>query len=134
MAHLDAVEEGFMTDLISALGLKGVPELFMLSTEDIDRYKGEKAVIAIVAPDRTHPGFKTAQEYYSALDNKDDIIVMVEDHPDGTLHERLKVAPQEFCCALIDKSGNTVMRGDEIPTLQTVREHLQVSNTGTVTH
>jgi hypothetical protein len=117
-----------MTDIISTLGLKGVPELFMLSTEDIDRYKGEKAVLAILAPDRTHPAFKTAQEYYAGLEDKDDIIIMVEDHPEGTLHERLNVGPQEFCCALIDKAGHTVMRGDEIPTLQTIREHLQVGN------
>jgi hypothetical protein len=123
-----------MTDLISALGLKGVPELFMLSTEDIDRYKGEKSVIAIMAPDRNHPGFKTAQEYYSALDHKDDIIVMVEDHPEGTLHERLQVAPQEFCCALIDKSGQTVMRGDEIPSLQVVREYLQTRGASSLKH
>jgi hypothetical protein len=114
-----------MTDFISALGLKGVPELFMLSTKDIDRYNGVKSVIAIVTPDRNHPSFKTAQEYYSVLDHKDDIIVMVEDHPDGTLHERLQVGPQEFCCALIDKSRQTVMRGDEIPSLQIVQEHLQ---------
>jgi hypothetical protein len=117
-----------MTDIISTLGLKGVPELFMLSTEDIDRYQGEKAVLAILAPDRTHPGFKTAQEYYAGLEDKDDIIIMVEDHPAGTLHERLNVGAQEFCCALIDKSGQTVMRGDEIPTLQTIREHLQVGD------
>jgi hypothetical protein len=134
MACLDAVEEGFMTDLISALGLKGVPELFMLSTEDIDRYKGVKSVIAIVAPDRNHPGFKTAQEYYSVLDHNENIIVMVEDHPDGTLHERLQVGPQEFCCALIDKDGQTVMRGDEIPSLQVVRDHLQARGESSLTH
>ncbi len=123
-----------MTDIVSALGLKGVPELFMLSTEDIDRYKGEKAVIAIVAPDRNHPAFKTAQEYYAVLKNEDDVIVMVEDHPDGTLHERLQLGPQEFCCALIDKEGHTVMRGDHIPSLQTVWEHLKKSDAGSVVH
>jgi hypothetical protein len=123
-----------MTDIISALGLKGIPELFMLSTEDIDRYKGEKAVIAIVAPDRNHPGFKMAEQYFSDLKHEDGVIVMVEDHPDGTLHERLKVGPQEFCCALIDKDGSTVMRGDQIPSLQMVREHLQTRKPGAMTH
>ncbi len=123
-----------MTDIVSALGLKGVPELFMLSTEDIDRYKGEKAVVAIVAPDRNHPAFKTAQEYYVALKNEDGVIVMVEDHPDGTLHERLQVGPQEFCCAFIDKEGHTVMRGDQIPSLQVVRDHLRQNDARSVNH
>ncbi|WP_141732468.1 DUF4174 domain-containing protein [Oligoflexus tunisiensis] len=123
-----------MADIFSTLGLKGVPELFMLSTEDLDRYKGEKSVIAILAPDRTHPEFKNAEQTFAALEDKDDLVITIEDHPDGPLHERLRCGPKEFCFALIDKAGNTVMRGDHIPSLQSVREHLQERNMGTPAH
>ncbi len=113
-----------MTDLISVLGLHGVPELFMLAEDDIDRFQGDKAVIAIMAADRNHPEFKNARQYFSELEEKDELVIVAEDHPAGPLHEKFHCAPQEFCFALLDKSGNTVMRRDHIPTLAAVRESL----------
>lgn len=117
-----------MTDIISTLGLKGVPELFMLSNEDVERFQGQKAVIAIMATDRTHPEFEKAEQNFKELEDRDDLVIVAEDHADGPLHERFQCKPQEFCFAVIDKAGNTVMRGDHIPTLQTVRERLEMGH------
>ena len=77
-----------MSDIISTLGLNGVPELFMLSNEDIDRYQGEKAVIAIMAVDRDNPEFKKAEQYFASWEDRDELVIVTEDHADGPLHER----------------------------------------------
>lgn len=114
-------------DIVSALGLHGVPELFMAANADIDRFLGEKAVIALMAADRNHPEFKNAERYFAELEEKDELVIMTEDHADGPLHERFQCGPQEFCFALVDKAGQTLLRSDHIPTLQTVREQLRSS-------
>jgi len=115
-----------MADIISTLGLNGVPELFMLSNEDIDRYQGEKAVIAIMAVQRDNPEFKKAEQYLAAFEDREDIVIVTEDHADGPLHERFQCRPQEFCFALVDKAGNTLLREDHMPTLEAVRESLSL--------
>ncbi len=117
-----------MTDIISLLGLNGVPQLFMLSIEDIHRYEGHKAVIAIMAVDRTHAEFKKAEQYSASLQDEDELVVIGEDHADGPLHERFQCKPQDFCFALVDKGGVEIMRGDQVPTLEVIRQHLQAGH------
>ena|GEM_PF-4450224 len=117
-----------MNDIISVLGLNGVPKLFMLSIEDIHRYEGHKAVIAMMAVDRTHPEFKKAEQYFASLQDEDELVVIAEDHADGPLHERFQCKPQEFCYALIGKDGSEIMRGDQLPTLEVIRQHLHAGH------
>ena len=120
-----------MTDIIAALGLHGVPELFMAANEDIDRYKGTKAVIAIMAPARSHPEFEKASQYFAQLEEGDELVIIAEDHADGPLHERFRCGAQEFRFALVDKAGNYLIQREHIPTLQEVRERLQSGPTTT---
>ncbi|HYX39346.1 MAG TPA: hypothetical protein VE954_40105 [Oligoflexus sp.] len=124
-----------MADIISALGLNGVPELFMLSNEDIDQYKGKKAVIAIMASDRTNPEYAKAERYFAELKESDEIMVITEDHAGGPLHERFHCKPSEFNFVLVDKAGNALMRSDHVPTLQAIREQLAIGDRlGSETH
>jgi hypothetical protein len=114
-----------MSMFLSSLLWRGVSE-FLLAQQDIERYRGHKAVLAIMSTDRNHPEFRTACERFKDLREDDQLVLVTEDHPNGPLHDRFHCKPQEFCFALIDRDGNAVMRGNRVPTLQSVRAHLEM--------
>lgn len=112
-----------MADIVSALGLHGVPELFR-RPNDVDRFKGSKAVIAIMAANRTHPEFQKAEAYYTDLNDHEHLALLEEDQADGPLHERFHCAPGDFCFALINMEGKTIMRLDHSPPMKIIQERL----------
>lgn len=116
-----------MSMFLSSLLWRGVSE-FLLAQQDIERFRGHKAVLAIMSTDRNHPEFRKAQEVFSELREADDLVLVAEDHPNGPLHDRFHCKPQEFCFALIDRDGNAVMRGNRVPTLQSVRMRLAMEH------
>jgi hypothetical protein len=119
---------GFLMSLfLSSLIWRGVSE-WLLEQQDIDRFRGHKAVLAIMSTDRNHPEFKKAQDNFANLNESDELVLVAEDHPNGPLHDRFHCKPQEFCFALIDREGNAVMRGNRVPTLQSVRERLAMEH------
>jgi len=114
-----------MSGFLSSLIWRGISEK-MLINQDIERFRGKKAVAAIMAIDRNHAEFKKAQKIFADLKDSDDLVLVTEDHPEGPLHERFHCQPQEFCFALVDKNGNDVMRGDHAPdSLSIVRQRLE---------
>lgn len=116
-----------MSTFLSSLLWRGISE-WLLVNQDIERFRGRKAVLAVMATDRNHPEFKKAEQYFSDLKETDDLVLVAEDHPNGPLHDRFRCKPQEFCFALIDRNGNAVMRGERVPSLQAVRERLAMEH------
>jgi hypothetical protein len=116
-----------MSMFLSSLIWRGVSELLLVQ-QDIERFRGHKAVLAIMSTDRNHPEFKKAQQAFASLNETDDLVLVAEDHPNGPLHDRFHCKPQEFCFALIDRDGNAVMRGNRVPSLQSVRMRLEMEH------
>ncbi len=121
-----------MSMFLSSLIWRGVSE-FLLVQQDIDRFRGRKAVLAIMSTDRNHPEFKKAQQNFASLHEADDLVLVAEDHPNGPLHDRFRCKPQEFCFALIDRDGHAVMRGNRVPSLQSIRSRLEMEQPDYVT-
>ncbi|WP_141735745.1 hypothetical protein [Oligoflexus tunisiensis] len=116
-----------MSGFLSSLVWRGISE-WLVVHHDIDRFRGRKAVLAIMATDRNHPEFQKAKQNFADLKAADDLVLVAEDHPNGPLHDRFHCKPQEFCFALIDREGNAVMRGDRVPSLQSVRARLSMEH------
>lgn len=72
---------------LSSLIWRGISE-FLLVQQDIDRFRGHKAVLAIMSCDRNHPEFRKAQQNFASLEEADDLVLVAEDHPNGPLHDR----------------------------------------------
>jgi hypothetical protein len=116
-----------MSVFLSSIIWRGLSE-WLLENQDIERFRGRKAVLAIMSTDRNHPEFKKAEQYFTELKKADDMVLVAEDHPNGPLHDRFHCKPQEFCFALIDRDGNAVMRGYRVPSLQSLRERLEMEH------
>ena len=116
-----------MNDVLTSLAFRGLPD-WMLFNQDIGRFSGKKAVIAVMAADRNHPEFKKAAQLQLGLRDDDELVLVAEDHPQGPLHARFHCKPFEFCLALIDKTGNAIMRGNRVPALEMIRRRLALEH------
>jgi hypothetical protein len=116
-----------MGGFLSSLVWRGISE-WLVAHHDIERFKGRKAVLAIMATDRNHPEFKKAKENFAELKDTDDLVLVTEDHPNGPLHDRFHCRAQEFCFALVDREGNAIMSGDRVPSLQSIRQRLAMEH------
>jgi len=120
-----------MSAFLSSIIWRGISE-WLLVQQDIERYRGRKAVLAIMATDRNHPEFKRAERDFAGLTESDDLVLVAEDHPNGPLHDRFHCKPQEFCFALIDRNGNAVISGKRVPSLESVRRRLELEHADAV--
>ncbi|HYX34203.1 MAG TPA: hypothetical protein VE954_13950 [Oligoflexus sp.] len=116
-----------MSAFISSIVWRGLSE-WLQENRNIERYRGRKAVLAVMSTDRNHPEFKKIEQYHAELQQADDMVLVAEDEPHGPLHDRFHCKPQEFCFALIDRDGNAVMRGYRVPSLQSLRQRLEMEH------
>lgn len=106
--------------------------IWMYLFNDAKLQKGKKHVLAVLAPDRTHPAFEAMQATFldveKELDEVHNIRVFFEDHAGGHLHEEFDLSSQEFQWFLIDIHGNLVDQSDRAISVLDVLNRLKGLN------